>query len=109
MRTEKELLLIAKDCLQNRKTEFYHGLCNFFIKMYCAGFITASEKNLLIRTISKYKNMRPRGSRYYDYGYYFEPGEIKPRVKYLNQLIKMHHENFFIRNFWRFFYLKNTI
>lgn len=108
MRTEKEILLIAKDCLQNQKVYLDTGLCMFVTDLINQGFIGYGEYNFLWNTIIKYEvplNKRPIQGL----AYYFEPGKIEPRVEYLNQLIKMHHENFFIRNFWRFVYRKNFI
>jgi hypothetical protein len=87
MRTEKELLKLM---LWNQEN-FVKGLCGWIFSLNCSNIITNYELNLLMdyidhnrpsmfSSLSAFKNRRG--------GYYWNKGDIKPRIKWINKQIE---------------------
>ena len=78
MRTTKQLL----ELMLKHKGFFHCGLCHWALYLYENDLFTRSEYRLLIQYI---KENKPEET--YDSVYYFEPSEIAPRIRWINQQI----------------------
>jgi hypothetical protein len=83
MRTNKELF----ELLLEYPTYFTYGICGWILSLYNYGIITEEERN----EITSYVEIkRPKS---YSFGivnpYSWIPGEIKPRVVWVNNQIKI--------------------
>lgn len=80
MRTIKELLQIMLD---NSKY-FSYGLCNMVNTLYYFEYISFVEANILKRYINENPPIGFLGK-----GYYWEYGKLEPRIKWLEEHIKL--------------------
>ena len=89
MKTDIELLELLKEvCLSN----LYSGLCSCNLKLFVHRQIISQEENRLSDLIKEMKPSRKpvktiRGD--WLMGYYWNSGEIKPRINAINELIKI--------------------
>jgi len=88
MRTIKELLEIMLE----RKSLFHLGLCVWSQRLYNRDLMSYSEYSLLKKYINE---NRPKWYSSFDAllhnwsVYYWEPGDIKPRIKWIQKHIKI--------------------
>jgi len=84
-RTIKELLQLMLD----NQNLFCKGLCGWSTELGYYGLINSSECSQLIKYIDDNK---PSKLHHYFFGngnYYWNPGEIKPRIKWIKKHIKL--------------------
>jgi len=87
MRTEKKLLVLVRDELKTNPKSLTHGLCSFCKDLLVCNKITYYEFRILLRYISSHE---PKKKYVYNNNYYWCPGEVKPRLNWLNHQIKFH-------------------
>ena len=87
MRTQLELWKIVKE---NFDEYFRNGLCQLIDSLRYVRIINSDEKLLLQKELSEYGNS----------GVYFlgESGNPKPRLKFIEKMIKKHSENAITEN-----------
>lgn len=79
MRTQLELWQVVKD---NFDEYFYEGLCLLITKLYIKGIISKDEYISIHVEIKRYGNTK-------DY-FLGEPKEPKPRLEFIEKMIKKH-------------------
>ena len=86
MRDIKTLLEILLDQYQNNRLEGIQssGLCFAIIRLRVGHVINQTDEDALLKVI---KSNHPAGVRT---AYWWTEGEVKPRVKFLKQLIMKH-------------------
>ncbi len=87
MRTEKELFKLMLE----HKDKFALGLCAWSIFLNCIGIITYDELKLLLDYIdhnrpSKFSSLSVYKNR--NRPFYWEIGDITPRIKWINKQIE---------------------
>ena len=87
MRTQLELWKVVKD---NFDEYFYEGLCILISRLYIKGIISMDENNCIHAEIKKYGNTK-------DY-FLGEPKDPKPRLEFIDKMIKKHSENAITEN-----------
>ena len=87
MRTQLELWQVVKD---NFDEYFKYSLCTLIIRLYIKGIISINE-NISIRN---------EIGRYGDTDHYFlgKPKDPKPRLEFIDKMIKKHSENAITEN-----------
>ena len=87
MSTQLELWQVVKD---NFDEYFEYSLCTLIIRLYIKGIISMDEKNCIHTELKKYGNTK-------DY-FLGEPKDPKPRLKFIEKMIKKHSENAITEN-----------
>jgi len=84
-----------KELLTNHKKHLTTGLCKFVSKMYRLGFINLDEWDVLDGFISDNNPYEQKNRIWYSLwhkenraGYYFEKGNYRRRIKWVNSLIR---------------------
>lgn len=92
MKTYKELLTILRDTLLNTENnnKLYDGMCLTIHHLYVIDLISHDEKVKINNFIRK---NRPLKGQHYNKNqkyspYWWPPGDVKPRVNWLNSKIK---------------------
>lgn len=83
MRTEKELLILLRNELPGRIIEA-GGMCIAISFLRIDGLISFDEGLLL----ESYLNKNDPDIRYFTSGYWWEDGELEPRINWLNEQIE---------------------
>ena len=86
-RTIHELLQVMLDNQQY----FNIGLCNWLLRVYFLDIISPKEYNILYTYIksnrpSKYSSIDAYSCK--NYGFYWKPDNIKPRIKWIKKHLK---------------------
>ena len=87
-RTIKELLQVMLD----NQHLFYEGLCRLSVSLTSKGLISFHEKDMLLTYIKANRPKLRACIRYIfctEFNYYWTPGDITPRIKWLNKHIKL--------------------
>ena len=87
MRTQLELWQVVKD---NFDDYFSEGLCILISRLYIKGIISMDENICIHAEIKKYGNTK-------DY-FLGEPKDPKPRLEFIDKMIKKHSENAITEN-----------
>ena len=87
MRTQLELWKVVKD---NFDDYFSDGLCILISRLYIKGIISWNENIFIHAEIIKYGNTK-------DY-FLGEPKDPKPRLEFIEKMIKKHSENAITEN-----------
>jgi hypothetical protein len=83
MKSTKELLTII---LQNTDKLFRCGLCGLVWRLGDEGIFNSDEHLHILNYIADHRPINLR--RIFDCAYYWKPGKIKPRVRWLKRQIK---------------------
>jgi len=83
MRNIKELLQVMLSNI-NKINSWNDGMCILAVKLLGEQIITNDEYNCLLKHI---KSNPPKNR--YDNSYFFEPGQIQPRIEWLEKHIKL--------------------
>jgi hypothetical protein len=85
MRTRKELLLVMLDHIKWIGT-YAKGLCSLNNRLFESKIISLKEREIIEDYLSTRLPLPMRN------GYCWQAGEIKPRIEFLNELIKNYTE-----------------